>query len=95
MAFLLPNNPMTKNRLPHLTDHLFLALERLNDEDLSIEQIQTEVQRAKAVADVSDKIIDIAKVSLEAKKVQADYLGNQADLPTIFDATPKLENSNA
>ncbi|MBN6711466.1 hypothetical protein JFL47_10300 [Haemophilus haemoglobinophilus] len=83
---------MAKNKLEDLTDHLFMALDRLNEDGLSAEQIQQEATRAKSVVEIGEKIIDVAKVSLEAAKVQADYLGNQAALPKIFQTTPLLES---
>lgn len=80
------------NKLEDLTEHLFMAMDRLNKEGLDAEQIQQEAIRAKAVVEIGDKIIDVAKVSLDAAKVQADYLGNQANLPKIFQSTPRLES---
>ncbi|TCP18099.1 hypothetical protein EV693_10364 [Nicoletella semolina] len=85
---------MAKNKLEDLTDHLFMAMERLNEEDLDAEQIQQEATLAKAIVDIGDKIIDVAKVSLEAMKVQSDYLGNSSALPKIFQSTPLLENKS-
>ena len=80
------------NKLEDLTEHLFMAMDRLNKEGLDAEQIQQEAIRAKAVVEIGDKIIDVAKVSLDAAKVQADYLGNQSALPNIFQSAPRLES---
>ncbi|OOF37446.1 hypothetical protein BKK49_11275 [Rodentibacter rarus] len=88
---------MSKNKLQHLNDHLFATLERLNEEGLNSEQIDAEIKRSKAVADVSSQIIDIARVSLEAEKLKADYLGKDSVLPAYFDYQPPtaLEVKNA
>lgn len=37
-----------KNKLGDLNDHLFAALERLNEEDMTSEEIAKEASRAKA-----------------------------------------------
>lgn len=83
---------MAKNKLEDLTDHLFLAMERLNEENLDAEQIQQEATRAKAIVELGDKIIDVARVSLDAIKVQENYLGGQSALPKIFQSAPRLES---
>lgn len=62
-----------KNRLSDLNDHLFMQLERLQDETLSAEQIETEVKRSAAIVEVSDKIVDNARLQLQACKLIADH----------------------
>jgi hypothetical protein len=60
-----------KNRLTDLNDYLFEQLERLADESLSGEQIETEIQRSEAVVDVADKIVTNARLQLDAVKLVA------------------------
>lgn len=67
---------MTKNKLTDLNDHLFAQLERMLDEDLTPEQIETEAQRAKAIVDVADQITGNAQLQLKAAKLFAEH-GNQ------------------
>jgi len=43
-----------KNKLGDLNNHLFAQLERLSDEDMSVEQIDQEVKRASAMVDVAE-----------------------------------------
>jgi ribosomal protein L17 len=62
-----------KNRLTDLNDHLFMQLERLADEELSAERIETEVKRADAIVQVADKIVDNARLQLSACKLIADH----------------------
>ena len=62
-----------KNKLADLNNHLFAQLERLGEEGLSAPQIAQEVSRAKAIADVSDQIISVANVQLQAVKIIADH----------------------
>jgi len=62
-----------KNRLTDLNDHLFTQLERLSDEGLSSEHMETEVKRAEAMVKVADKILDGANVQLSACRLVADH----------------------
>jgi hypothetical protein len=62
-----------KNRLTDLNDHLFMQLERLSEEGLSSEKIEDEVKRARAMVDVADKIVDNARLSLQACDLVAKH----------------------
>jgi glycerol-3-phosphate dehydrogenase len=62
-----------KNRLSDLNNHLFMQLERLADEGLTGEQIESEVKRADAIVSVADKIVDNARLQLQACKLVADH----------------------
>ena len=64
---------MSKNRLSDLNDHLFAALERLRDEGMTPEQIETEARRAEAIVALSDQVTDNAKVTLAACKLYAEH----------------------
>lgn len=64
---------MTRNKLGDLNDHLFAQLERLADEGLSAEQIDTEVKRAEAIVSVSDQIVGNAELQLKAAKLFAEH----------------------
>ena len=70
-----------KNRMSDLNNHLFAALERLSDEDLSDEQISTEAKRADAIVSVADKIIGNASLQLNAAKLWAEH--GSAILPML------------
>lgn len=56
---------MARNKIEDLRNHLFAQLERLNDEELTPEQVQDEVKKAKAIAGVSSAIIETAKMEIE------------------------------
>ncbi|WP_049476239.1 hypothetical protein [Streptococcus constellatus] len=68
---------MTKNKLSDLNDHLFMTLERLGEEDLSNEELEKEIERSKAISTVAGKIIDNARVVLDAQKTAAEYNGKR------------------
>ena len=61
-----------KNRLTDLNNHLFEQLERLNDEDLTEENLSKEIGRAKAMTEIANSIVSNAKVILDASKFLED-----------------------
>lgn len=64
-----------RNKLSDLNDHLFAQLERLGDESLKPEQLESEIQRTKAITDVSKSIVSNAAMQLNALKLKAEYGG--------------------
>lgn len=62
-----------KNKLTDLTNHLFAQIERLSDEDLSAEKIEQECQRADAIVDLSDQILQVANTQLKAATLLANH----------------------
>ena len=63
-----------KNTLGYLNNHLFMQLERLNDEDLKGDKLTEEIERSKAVTNVAKEIIANANIVLQAKKYTTEYL---------------------
>lgn len=74
-----------KNTLGDLNNHLFAQLERLNDEDLDLEGLQTETDRAKAITMIAGKVIDNAKLVLDAKKLMSDRIDNDLQIPKMLE----------
>lgn len=62
---------MTKNTLTDLQNHLFTALERLNDESLDSEEAQREIERSRAVADIGKVVIANANTEMQAIRLRA------------------------
>lgn len=67
-----------KNQLIDLNNHLFAQIERLGDEDLSLDDIAKEAARARAICDVSTQIVSNASLALKAAqfKTQNKLHGN-------------------
>ena len=57
-----------KNKISDLRDHLFATLESLRDEDKPME-----LDRAKAIAEVSQQIINSAKVECEFLEITGGF----------------------
>ncbi len=75
---------MTKNKLLDLNNHLFEALERINDDSLEGEKLQEEMARAKTITQIGNTIINNASLALEAKKYK-DEFGRGATLPLMIE----------
>ncbi|OUP60059.1 hypothetical protein B5F14_06475 [Faecalitalea cylindroides] len=71
-----------KNKLIDLNNHLFEQMERLNDDDLTDEQLKKEVSRARAMEGLATNIIDNAKLALESQKFIQEY-GYEAPKPQL------------
>ena len=74
-----------KNKLTDLNDHLFAELERLGDEDLSGEQLNAEISRAKAVADIASQVISNGTLVLKAKLAADGALDANFNLPKMLE----------
>lgn len=63
---------MARNKLQDLRDHLFAQMERLGDEELTSEQLEMEVKRAKSMSAIASQITETAKVEVDfVKAVEA------------------------
>jgi hypothetical protein len=62
-----------KNNLSDLNNHLFAQLERLSDEGLTAEQIDSESKRGAAIVAVADQIIRNASLKIQAAKILSDH----------------------
>lgn len=63
----------TKTTVADLSEYLFEALDRLTDDTLTVDQLEAEIKRSKAVADLGGKIIEAGTLMLNAKKHMDEY----------------------
>lgn len=77
---------MPRNKLIDLNNHLFEQLERLNDEDLTGEELEKEIERSKAVTQIGRVIVDNARLALDAQEMKAKYNYEDAiELPKMLE----------
>lgn len=72
------------NNLGDLNNVLFDQLKRLNDDSLDKEKLEEEVQRTRAITDVSKQVIDTGKLVLEAEKYRDDKWDADAEVPKML-----------
>jgi hypothetical protein len=70
---------MAQNKLIDLNNHLFEALERLNDDEHMEVNGDKEIARAKAVTGVAQQIISLGNLALDAQK-HKDEWGTMPDI---------------
>ena len=75
---------MIKNTLGDLNGYLFEQLERLNDE-LSLEELEIEMKRGKAVTEVAKQIIENGKLVLDAQKFRDQRMDVEKVLPELLE----------
>lgn len=74
-----------KNTLGDLNNHLFEQLERLNDPDLTGDELKKEMDRAKAVTGLASQIIANGQLVLKAKQFQDGALNAEAKVPKMLE----------
>lgn len=73
-----------KNTLQDLNNYLFESIERLNDDNLSTEELEKEIKRSEAVQKVAKTIIDNGTLALHAKKHFDEYgIKNEVSIPLL------------
>jgi hypothetical protein len=67
-----------KNSLVDLNEYLFEQLDRLTNDDLTGEELETELKRAKSVSQIASNIVNSTAVILDAQKHKDEYYGSNA-----------------
>lgn len=74
-----------QNKLTDLNNHLFAQMERLSDEDLTGEQLQNEIDRAKAITSISSQIIQNGALALKVEQFKSERMDNDSKLPLFLE----------
>lgn len=77
---------MMKQNLGDLNGYLFESLERLSYPDIAGIELQNEIQRAKAIADVSEKIIRNGELALKTEKAYDRHIAINAKAPAMLES---------
>ena len=73
-----------KNTLADLNNYLFESIERINDDDLTPEDLEREIKRSEAVQKIAKTIIDNGSLALQAKKHFDEYgIENNVEMPLL------------
>lgn len=76
-----------KNSLADVNNYLFEAIERLNNDSLSEDQLDKEIKRADAVTKVAKTIVDNTTLALNIKKHLDEYgKGDNYQIPGMIES---------
>jgi hypothetical protein len=85
-----------KNKISDLRDHMFAALERLGNEDLSLDELKAEIDRSRAISEVGKVIVESAKTEvLYAKLTRKKEAEPTKFLEVEPEETPQLDRPEA
>ena len=74
-----------KNTLADLNNHLFEALERLNDEDLDEEGIDRELKRADGMTKIAEQIIKNGELAYKTMAHMDEYGYGDKNVPVMLE----------
>lgn len=74
-----------KNTLGDLNNHIFAQLERLDDESLTDEELNKELERAEGVTKIANTIINNGKLVLDAQKFKDNQFSADAVTPKMLE----------
>lgn len=80
----------TRNTLLDLNNHLFEQLERINDEDLTDEELERELKRTDAMTKIAEKITDNADIVFKATKLNIECSGSS--IPRVLIGNKEKNN---
>lgn len=73
-----------QNKISDLNDILFESIERLNDDELTDEELDKEIKKSEAIQKVAKTIIDNATLALQAQKHFDEYgIDRKVEMPLL------------
>jgi len=75
---------MMKNKLIDLNNHLFAQIERMSDESMDSDNAKLEIERSRAISQLSKQVISNASLALRAEQFKAEY-GISRKLPGMLE----------
>lgn len=77
-----------KNKLTDLNNHLFEQLERLNDDDLTGDDLDKEIKRADAMVKIAGRLVESTGNQIRAAALIAEQFGDkEATFRALFGNT--------
>lgn len=67
---------MPRNSMTDLSDHLFMAIERLEDDDMTDDELEREIRRGKAIASLATQVVNSGNVIIKAQQFQDNRLSD-------------------
>lgn len=81
-----------QNTLQDLNNYLFEAIERVNDDELTEEQLEKETKKADTIVKIGQTIISNAKIQLDAwKEANAQGLNIGKKAPSVLITDNQVE----
>lgn len=74
-----------RNKLSDLQNYLFAQLERLDEEQISQEELEKEINRTKAITSLANTIIANGSLALQAQKFIDDRNNSDTKLPEMLE----------
>lgn len=75
----------TKNKAQDLINIMFMQLERMDNDDLTLDEVRKEMIRAKAMCEVVDSITDFTRLQFEVAKAYSDDEISAKGIPRIME----------
>ena len=77
-----------KNTLMDLNNYLFEQIERLNDDELTDDQLERELKKTDSIVKISEKIIENGELAFKTMKHMDEYgYGQTHAVPKMLDST--------